>query len=800
MADYSIIEHFEVRNEDVTIRFTCSNYRRRIDECVSNLMVDTNDPVSCVKKQAFFGQTSDGVQFRKGTSFENDEEGWLKEDDISGWDAFFFENTDYPLHVKSNATNIRLIKLTIGKEQNQHVSAEDSIIFGSINYKNQVGRTDIKVFYEKDGNEKTLSFTTEVLSYKMDYRNDMRNVIRDIEEEFAMLSYSFLKETYLTFKSSDNESTDLIWWQIFRECFDKITEAARLIINNPKKRLQTSVRYERAERMPFMPAELENEYEEFKNEPSHLYRMEEMYLSKDTIENRFLKYALFNISDRFKKVQRNVLSVLKADKLDIRDHILSMDEELTSLVNDPFFRGIGTFKRFTQDSLVMKQAAGYRDVYEYWIILQCGYDLQEGIMQLEVKDISELYEIWCFIKIKNIVEHILRDNATVHAVGSKMEGDFVKTLIQGSKSEVTFIENEHPDVQLASVMYNATTDDEENLKDESESSANTDITETTSKTTEQRPDIVLRLSKRDDKILYTYLFDAKYRIRDTTIPSRNGVDVPPVDAINQLHRYRDAIYYTHSNDERLKREVIGGYVLYPGNMNREQFTGSYYQRSIDEVNIGAFPLKPGGQWNSLKTADGQYQDILLDPNSSEDVLYQQIKKWIEDENSKQTLLNNSIPQKGLEYALEGTTSTKCIVINKEGKSFELSESKISNDPRFGIAIQPETDENGKHHNVLHLDEGLTTAAYLIITNKKDCLIYYLKKGPILLDWKNVNGILTTKDNESIYVVFDIIGNADALKPFIDMDLVAKEYGVGHEPKLLAFDRLLKKNSNSSYQD
>ena len=122
----------------------------------------------------------------------------------------------------------------------------------------------------------------------------------------------------------------------------------------------------------------------------------------------------------------------------------------------------------------------------------------------------------------------------------------------------------------------------------------------------------------------------------------------------------------------------------------------------------------------------------------------------------------------------------------------MSESKISNDPRFGIAIQPETDEKGKHHNVLHLDEGLTTAAYLIITNKKDCLIYYLKKGPILLDWKNVNGILTTKDNESIYVVFDIIGNADALKPFIDMDLVAKEYGVGHEPKLLAFDRLLKR--------
>ena len=652
MAGNTFIEHFEIRNEDVTLRFTCPNYRKRINECVSNLLIDLEKPETLVKKEAFYGQSSKGVQFRKGFIFESEESDWVAEEEVEEWDAFFFENTDYPLHARSNRNGVKLLSLTIGKERNEHVSAEDEIIFGSINYKNQVGRTDIKVLYEKEGKEECLAFTTEVLSYKMDYRTDMRNVIKDIEEEFAMLSYSFLKETYLTFRSSDKESTDLIWWQIFRECFDKITEATRLIINNPKRRLQTSVRYERAERMPFMPAELENEYEEFKNEPSHLYRMEEMYLSKDTIENRFLKYALYNISDRFKKVQRNVLSVLKADKLDIRDHILSMDEELTSLVNDPFFRGIGTFKGFTQDSLVMKQAAGYRDVYEYWITLQCGYDLQEGIMQLEVKDISELYEIWCFIKIKNIVEHILRDNATVHAVGSKMEGDFVKTLIQGSKSEVTFIENEHPDVQLASVMYNATTDDEENLKDESESSANTDITDTTSKTTEQRPDIVLRLSKRDDKILYTYLFDAKYRIRDTTIPSRNGVDVPPVDAINQLHRYRDAIYYTNASDERLKKEVIGGYVLYPGNLTKEQFTGSYYHKSVDEVNIGAYPLKPGGHWKHLFNEEGLYNDLLLDPTSSEDVLYQQIEKWIMDDDAAETLLESSIPQRGLEYTDE----------------------------------------------------------------------------------------------------------------------------------------------------
>ena len=709
MAGNTFIEHFEIRNEDVTLRFTCPNYRKRINECVSNLLIDLEKPETLVKKEAFYGQSSEGVQFRKGFFFESEESDWVAEEEVEEWDAFFFENTDYPLHARSNRNGVKLLSLTIGKERNEHVSAEDEIIFGSINYKNQVGRTDIKVLYEKEGKEECLAFTTEVLSYKMDYRTDMRNVIKDIEEEFAMLSYSFLKETYLTFRSSDKESTDLIWWQIFRECFDKITEATRLIINNPKRRLQTSVRYERAERMPFMPAELENEYEEFKNEPSHLYRMEEMYLSKDTIENRFLKYAILNISDRFKRVQKNILSILKADNLYVKSQIREMDEELTALVNDPFFRGIGAFRGFSQDSLVMKQAAGYRDVYEYWIILQCGYDLQEGVMQLEVKEISELYEIWCFIKVKNIVQHILRKKASAHVEGSKVEGELVKSLIQGSKSEVVFIDNDHPEIQLASVMYNATTDDEEHLNDESDVSDNTDIAETTSKTTEQRPDIVLRLSKTEDSMQYTYLFDAKYRIRDTTIPTKGGVDVPPVDAINQLHRYRDAIYYTHSKDEKLKREVIGGYVLYPGNLDKEQFTGSYYQRSIDEVNIGAFPLKPGGQWNNLLDQNGSFNELLLDPTSSEDVLYKQIETWIEDEHATQTLLETAIPQRGLQYTCTGKELGVALVM------MENYDDKIKSFQNGKIAIPIKLTETG-----MTLLEKASDISYVLFhTRKRD---------------------------------------------------------------------------------
>ena len=57
-------------------------------------------------------------------------------------------------------------------------------------------------------------------------------------------------------------------------------ESVDFIINRPKRRLKSEVRYERAECMSFISPEMENKYAEFENNPSHLYRIEEMFLSK----------------------------------------------------------------------------------------------------------------------------------------------------------------------------------------------------------------------------------------------------------------------------------------------------------------------------------------------------------------------------------------------------------------------------------------------------------------------------------------------------------------------------------------
>jgi len=163
---------------------------------------------------------------------------------------------------------------------------------------------------------------------------------------------------------------------------------------------------------------------------------------------------------------------------------------------------------------------------------------------------------------------------------------FVYDLAQGSNSRILF-KNAEDGTELAELFYTAKTV----ALDESDGR----IVAPTGG--EQKPDIVLRLTKPvggDNTFKLTYLFDAKYRLSDA---AEGNVDSPPDDAINQMHRYRDAIYYqnneenTHQN-RPYRKEVIGGYILFPGSGESMEVRAARFYQSIAKVNIGAFPLRP----------------------------------------------------------------------------------------------------------------------------------------------------------------------------------------------------------------
>jgi len=692
----------KVCNGDLEIRFSCANYGRRIKEAINNLGILHDDESKEQIKSRFTSKGND-VSFVFGDK--------PLENGMLFHTAYFFENTDYALIISGkDGKSLDSLRVSLSghaikpNELKNAIVSDDGRYYATLNFNNQVGLVDFDFDYSIEGVGGALSFCTEVLSYKMNYRSDMKSIIRDIEREYSMLSYAFLKNTYLSFKTKAGKSSELIWWQIFQSCYNDIIKNTHVIINSPKRRLKTAVRYERADRLRYISPEQENEYVEFQNDPKHLFRSEEMYLSKDTVENRFLKYVIKELYRRFGIIREHIQVQLKADDAKIANNLDVMNRELSTLQNHRFFKGIGQFKGFSQDSLVMKRARGYKDIFKNWVELSCGYELEEGMRKLEVKDISELYEIWCFIKVKNIVKDIMGDLTEVDTTGRELTSGFVRQLVYGSQSEVK-LKKENVEV---SVMYNAQV--EEIDIDDEQTSYPSAIEGTDTLTTVQRPDIVLRLTKQNDDIQYTYLFDAKYRIADAR---KGGLDVPPVGAINQMHRYRDAIYYTQEGKDSLKREVIGGYVLFPGTVTKEDFSDYYYKNAIDKIGIGAFPLKPG---KMIVDKDG---NLILDPNSSEQVLREQIEVWLKDSQAKQTLLQKSIPQKGLEYVIERTGTaidTDLVLVgclrSKSHRDWVLTNGKynirldMGNDSIEG-AIKPNRDFMNVSHVLLY-DEDANT--------------------------------------------------------------------------------------------
>ena len=653
--------NFEVTNEDLSVRFSCPNHERRIAETIRNLCIDTDEQDSAAKLLCRYTSEAQNVKF----SFD----GNVQEENDIRHEAVFFENTEYPLIVRGKGKDLEELSLAIndhlrtdGKDKSTIISTGDEL-YGSLNFHNQVGMTDFCITYRVKGEEQTkkLKFMTEVLSYKLDYRSDLKTIISDIEHEYAMLSTSFLKDTYLSMRQGTGENNPLIWWQIFKSCYADIMTAARQIIDRPKRRLRSVAKYERAERMAYIPRELENEYQTHKDNPAHLYRTEELTLSHDTIENRFLKYAIREMTRRFAVVKEHIMTAMHLDDPKRIDTSLEdMENELMQLSNNAFFRGVGQFKGFTQDNLVMKQAQGYKTIMEKWVELQQGYELEEGMRKLEVKDICDLYEIWCFIKVKNIVQDVMKElgkDAKPKVNGRDITNDFIPQLVYGGS--VSFINQSG--IELASVCYNA---------EVHKGKSNSAISGTNTMTTVQRPDIVLRLSKHTEgNMKFTYLFDAKYRIADT---DENGsrydsrYDVPPADAIDQMHRYRDAIYYTEEgrDHEHLKKEIIAGYVLFPGRIPLEALDAEngdyYYQESNRLIGIGAFPLRPDQEQHA---DDGS---IIVNANSSEQALRRQIRHWLEDDNGRERLLEESIPQKGLEYSDEPVNKGTFYIASVDG--------------------------------------------------------------------------------------------------------------------------------------
>ncbi|MBR2946486.1 MAG: hypothetical protein IKC18_07410 [Bacteroidaceae bacterium] len=184
-----------------------------------------------------------------------------------------------------------------------------------------------------------------------------------------------------------------------------------------------------------------------------------------------------------------------------------------------------------------------------------------------------------------------------------------------------------------------------------------------------------------------------------------------------------------------------------------------------------------------------------DPEGNNDELLSELRKHffvIENgigENPEPTL-SEIIEKEGDKYKVQQMVGQKCLIFNLLGDQYTNSEVKLATDQRFGIAIQSE-----EGHNVLHLEEGMASIAYLVITNKKECKVYNLEKNPMFLTGQDCKGMLTTKKEALVYLVFEVdIPHDDVsriLSNMVDMEKVRLLFGFGHGIKMLDFNSILK---------
>lgn len=495
--------------------------------------------------------------------------------------ATFFDNADYPIWIEFKDYVKDAQFGSILQNDNDRFSFRRHILAGFINYKNEIGRSEIQIIYKVDKETRAFRFGFEVLSTKLDYHEHWRTIVEDIEREYRMLSLDYMRRTFHGFSPDQNgEHPDIVWWSVFEGEQQKFIKACKSIIDRPRHRLHGEEVYLRADQLKQTPHNIENRLAEHRKEPAYLYRVEQHILSNDTQENRFLKFALHQISKRYEDLRQRIEAVKTASGT-MKSAMLATSETLKRLQHHPFFRTIGRFKGISQESMVLQKATGYSQVYRTWNLLRRAYSLNDGLYRLQTKDIATLYEIWCFIEVSHIVKAQLHldDEEVEHRNRMEMNGIFSWELGKGEHSRILFRKD---GVELAELVYNPKNADKEN--------DNVGMKDLVVPTVPQKPDIVLQLTKNDlqQGMKMTYLFDAKYRIEGKD----KGVDVPPEDAINQMHRYRDAIYYKDYDANALKKEVIGGYILFPGDGEPNDVAVSKFYKTIKEVNIGAFPLRP----------------------------------------------------------------------------------------------------------------------------------------------------------------------------------------------------------------
>lgn len=504
---------------------------------------------------------------------------------------------------------------------------------GEVNFMNEPGTFKLEFEYLRQGRSHHTTFTFDIVSPKLDTKRDYKKILAEVNEEYENIIFRYLATTFQQLQTRGKINSDEIWIQRFEDIVERYIKAVALIVHKPHFKSKEYTAWQHADGVKRWTPQMCEEFKEVEARGKeklerHFFAYKEQETTINTLENRFVKYTLEKIGIRLEMVLTKILSnPSRKDPAQNNNEQLSDSkrkklceylQRLRQLRSHAFFKTVGRFEGLKQESLVLQNRTGYVQIYKSWILLKRGIDLYNGVANIGTLQIWEIYELWCFVKMKRLVKEVM-----------KCEAEDVEEKKETLLNPFTNSKVEH----VVKFWYPNTGKTGDYVTLHYQHTYNRHKDEMHTATTEQRPDIVLNIEKVNENITLTYLYDAKYRVADDFDKDNDLdqlADYPVPDAINQMHRYRDAIYYGSNYQEHIAKEVIGGYILFPGRGSNERVKNRYYWKSIGQVNIGAFPLLPNEENTLLKE---HLEDVLMKKTKIEQ-------------------LKDAKPQRGLHYAEE----------------------------------------------------------------------------------------------------------------------------------------------------
>ena len=435
----------------------------------------------------------------------------------------------------------------------------------------------------------------EVVPSKMDYRRDYVRMVEDLQNLLPALVLQPWETTLHRGRpSAPRCRSGLEWLHLFQAFRQSMEDAVRHIARNPLHDLRRHPETVRCHRVRRADGLVRRQVCQgrgsggWESAPGGIAWRERLAENRplpdeDIPEHRWLRWALGDLRKTARHLGRSLEDEperswgrdrSEASPRRLRDHFGPVLDALGTDLD----RWLRTHPFDAEDripppegvSLRLQGRPGYRELFLGIMALKRCLRGIEGTLALHLKDTHRLYEYWVFLTLLRQVADLAEEVEPLAAKDWCLFDPFSlqTALRQGHAGPGHVFRIQGKRVTLE---YNR--------------SFGAPLL------VAQKPDMLL--SVETGGFLDWYVLDAKYRVETCeTYLDRFGAPGPPEDALNTLHRYRDAlgVWGAQRGTPCRVRQALA---IFPGSESEAgAFEKALWWRSIGSLGVGALPLLP----------------------------------------------------------------------------------------------------------------------------------------------------------------------------------------------------------------